>query len=176
MDIELIKWSKNNKEDLIAICNAVDRTYLANRLPFPYTEEDALWWLNMVAERDGINGIFRAIAVNGQIIGTISIEQKEDVSSKDAEIGYFLHTDHWSQGIMTEAINRICTIVFCDLDIIHITGLVYQPNVASQKVLEKNGFLLEGILKNAVVKNGCIYDLCIYGKQKESIKEGIPSP
>ncbi len=176
MNMKLTPWSKDSKKDLIAICNAVDRTYLTNRLPFPYTEEDALWWLNLVAERDGINGIFRAIVVNGRIVGTISIEQKEDASSKDAEIGYFLHSDYWSQGIMTEAINYICSIAFSALDIIHITGLVHQPNVASIKALEKNGFLLEGRLTNAVVKNGCTYDLCIYGKQKDSTKEGLPLP
>lgn len=34
------------------------------------------------------------------------------------------------------------------------------------RVLEKNGFELEGLLKQAVDKNGNIYNLCIYGKVK----------
>ena len=36
--------------------------------------------------------------------------------------------------------------------------------VASQRVLLKNGFQLEGIMKNAVYKNEMITDLHIYGK------------
>lgn len=68
---------------------------------------------------------------------------------------------------MTEAVRQICIIAFKKLDIIRITGLVYEPNIASKKVLEKNGFLLEGIMKKAIIKNNSIHDLYIYGKVKE---------
>ena len=147
--IELRKWTFHDKENLMAICNAVNRGYLSNRLPFPYTESDAKWWLDMV---------------DGTIVGNISVEQKSDVYGKDAEIGYLLITEKWSQGIMTEAVGQICNLAFSSLDIIRITGLVYEPNSGSRRVLEKNGFILEGILKHAVVKDGSIYNLCIYGK------------
>ena len=156
----------NDKESLMAICNAADRSYLTGRLPFPYTEADADWWLKMVEGHDGKDGIFRSVSVDGMIVGNISVEQKSDVYGKDAEIGYLLITEKWSQGIMTEAVGQICDIAFSSLDIIRITGLVYEPNSGSRRVLEKNGFLLEGILKNAVVKEGRVYDLCIYGKLK----------
>ncbi len=120
----------------------------------------------MVGHREGVDGIFRAVMADGKIVGTLSVEQKEDVYRKDAEIGYFLLTEEWSKGIMTEAVRQICEIAFRELDILRITGLVYEPNVASRKVLEKNGFLLEGIMKDAVVKNGSVFNLCIYGKLK----------
>lgn len=164
--IELRKWTVNDKESLMAICNAADRSYLSGRLPFPYTEADADWWLKMVEGHDGKDGIFRSVSVDGMIVGNISVEQKSDVYGKDAEIGYLLITEKWSQGIMTEAVGQICDIAFSSLDIIRITGLVYEPNSGSRRVLEKNGFLLEGILKNAVVKEGRVYDLCVYGKLK----------
>lgn len=164
--IELRKWTVNDKESLMAICNAADRSYLTGRLPFPYTEADADWWLKMVEGHDGKDGIFRSVSVDGMIVGNISVEQKSDVYRKDAEIGYLLITEKWSQGIMTEAVGQICDIAFSSLDIIRITGLVYEPNSGSRRVLEKNGFLLEGILKNAVVKEGRVYDLCVYGKLK----------
>ena len=61
---------------------------------------------------------------------------------------------------------RICDIAFSELDIIRITGLVYSPNIASRRVLEKNGFSLEGLQRNAVYKDGKIYDLCLFGKLK----------
>ncbi len=38
INIELQKWTESNKSDLTRICNAVDRRYLSNRLPYPYTE------------------------------------------------------------------------------------------------------------------------------------------
>ena len=67
---------------------------------------------------------------------------------------------------MTEAVRQICDAAFSELDIIRITGLVYAPNVASQRVLEKNSFIQEGIQKSAVYKNGQIYDLVLYAKLK----------
>ena len=168
MEIRLVKWSEALKRDLIEICNGVDRSFLSNRMPDPYTEEAADWWLGMVSEHEGKDGIFRAIVVDGKVAGNISVEQKTDVYCKDGEIGYLLLTDFWSKGIMTEAVRQICAAAFAELDIIRITALVFTPNTASQRVLEKNGFVKEGLQKKAVFKDGKIFDLHIYGKLKRS--------
>lgn len=166
MKVELRKWSFADKEPLIEMCNRIDRSYLSDRIPNPYTNQSAEWWLNMVKENEGKKGVFREIVVNDKIVGTISVEQKEDVYRKDAEIGYYLLQEEYSKGIMTESVKQICEIAFQELDIIRITGLVYEPNIASRKVLERNSFILEGIMKNAVIKNENIFGLCIYGKLK----------
>ena len=166
MEVALIKWDTSLKDDLIRICNSVDRSYLSERIPDPYTTEDADWWLDMVEAHDGEDGIFRAVVFDGRIIGSISVEQKSDVRRKDAELGYMLLTDYWSKGVMTEAVRQICEIAFDELDLIRISALVYSPNVASQRVLEKNDFECEGRLRNAIYKNGNVYDAYIYGKIK----------
>lgn len=166
MTLELMKWVPALKQELIDICNSVDRTFLSDRLPYPYTEESADWWLGMVSEHEGKDGVFRAISVDGKIVGNISVEQKADVYCKDGEIGYLLLTPCRSRGIMTEAVRQICEIAFSELDIIRITGLVYAPNIASRRVLEKNAFIQEGLQRNAVYKDGNIFDLCVYGKLK----------
>ena len=166
MEITLEKWKKEDAYDLMRICNETDRTYLSNRLPYPYTEENAGWWLNMVSENEGKRGIFRSVRVDGEIVGNITVEQKEDVFVKDAELGYLLLPRMWSRGIMSEAVRQICEIAFEELDIVRITGQVYEPNAASRRILEKNGFELEGILKKAVFKEGKIWNLCVYGKTK----------
>ena len=165
-DVKLVKWTKEIKPELIKICNEADRSYLSDRLPYPYTEESADWWLGMVSEHDGKDGVFRAIAADGKIVGNISVEQKSDVYCKDGEIGYLLMTDYWSRGIMTEAVRQICAAAFSELDIVRITGLVYAPNTASIRVLEKNGFVREGLQRKAVYKDDKIYDLCLFGKLK----------
>ena len=167
MKVELQKWTIDHKEDLIRICNEADRSFLSGRLPYPYTEEAADWWLGMVSEHDGRDGVFRAVVADGAIVGNITVEQKADVYCKDGDIGYLLLTEYWSKGIMTEAVRLICEEAFSLLDIVRITGLVYAPNIASQRVLEKNGFVREGLQRNAVYKNGRISDLCLYGKLKQ---------
>ncbi|MGG7177375.1 GNAT family N-acetyltransferase [Clostridium paraputrificum] len=166
MIIELRKWTKDDKVALANICNNADRRYLRNRIPYPYTDADAEWWLNMVQEQEGKNGVYRAIVVDEKYVGNISIEQKDDVYCKDAEIGYMLLGSEWSKGIMTAAVSNICELAFNNLDIIRITGLVHEPNIGSRRVLEKNNFILEGIMKKAIYKNDNIYDECIYGLLK----------
>ena len=166
MQIRLEPWDDSRKQDLIDLCNGADRTYLTNRLPYPYTEADADWWLGKVREHDGKDGVFRAVVVDGKAVGNITVEGKTDVYCKDAELGYILATPYWDQGIMTEATKEICTLAFQTLDLARITAEVYAPNKASQRVLEKNSFVLEGQKKNAVFKNGALWDLYIYGLLK----------
>ena len=78
MTIDLHKWTFADREALMALCNAVDRTFLSNRLPYPYTEADADWWLGMVTENDGKEGVWRVILVDEQIVGSISVERMAD--------------------------------------------------------------------------------------------------
>ena len=122
----------------------------------------------MVSENEGKTGVWRVIYVDGRLAGSISVEQKQDVYHKDGEIGYLLLTDLWSKGIMTEAAREICRIAFEKLDIIRISGLYYEPNAASGRVLEKLGFVYEGTRKNGVVKGDKIYNLCMTGLLKEN--------
>ena len=79
MKIELVKWDLEHKAELCRLCNGVDRSYLSDRIPYPYQDGDAEWWIGMTLEQEGKRGIFRAILVDGAYAGTISVEQKEDV-------------------------------------------------------------------------------------------------
>ena len=168
MNIELRQWIMSDSKELTALCNAVDRSFLSDRLPYPYTEDDAKAWLNMVAHNDSVTGIYRAIVMDGQPIGSISVEQKEDVYRIDGEIGFMLHGDYCNKGIMTEAVRQMCTIAFRDLPIERITANIFLPNTASMQVLRKNGFVHEGTMKRAIIKNDLIYDLCIFGLTKNN--------
>lgn len=166
MEIILRKWNRGDASALSLLLDPIDRRYLSDRLPHPYTQEDGEQWLDMVLKQEGKTGIFRAVIVDGELAGSVSVEQKGDVYRRDAEIGYLLSAGYWSRGIMTEAVKQICPIAFRELDIVRITGLVFEPNAASRRVLEKNGFVPEGLMRKAVTKDGVTYDLCIYGKLK----------
>ena len=166
MKMELKIPTMDDKEALKAVCNAVDRTYLSERMPYPYTDEAAEWWINMIAENEGKTGVWRMICVDEKPVGSISVECKADVYRKDGEIGYLLLTEYWSKGIMTRAAKEICRIAFEKLDIIRITGMYYGPNTASGRVLEKAGFEYEGTMRKAVTKGNQVYDLCVTGRLK----------
>lgn len=167
MKIELRAWTLADAEDLMALCNAVDRSFLSDRLPHPYTIKDAEDWLCRVSQNEAVSGIYRAIIADEKVVGSISVEQKEDVYRIDSEIGFMVHGDYCNKSIMTEAVRQMCTIAFRDLPIERITANIFQPNTASMQVLRKNGFVHEATLQNAVVKNNEIYNLCIFGLTKQ---------
>lgn len=162
MTISLQAWTSADKSALMALCNAVDRTYLSDRLPHPYTEADADWWLGMVAENDGKEGVWRAIRADDQLIGSISVERRADEMHDLGAIGYMILTSWWSKGIGTEAVRQICEIAFRELSLDRIIGEVFPENRASERVLEKNGFQLEGTMPGAVVKGGKAMDVKVF--------------
>lgn len=162
-------WTPADKKALMALCNAIDRTFLSDRLPYPYTETDADWWLGMVSENDGKEGVWRSIVVDGQVVGSISVERMANENRSVGSIGYMILTPFWSQGIGTEAVRQICGIAFQELALEQIIGQVFPENVASARVLEKNGFQLEGMMEGAVVKGGKALDVRVY--QKMSIDD-----
>ena len=164
MTIILHKWTSNDKEALMALCNDVDRTFLSDRLPYPYTEADADWWLGMVAENDGKEGVWRSIWADAQLIGSISVERKDEGGQAIGEIGYMILTPFWSQGIGTESVRQICEIAFRELELQQIVGNIFPENVASARVLEKNGFQLNGTMTGSIVKNGSLLDVKVYIK------------
>ena len=154
MTISLHPWTLTDKPALMALCNAVDRTFLSDRLPNPYTEADADCWLGMVAENEGKEGVWRSIRADGNLIGSISVERRNGDGRSIGELGYMILTPWWSKGIGTEAVRQMCGIATRELGLTQISATVFVGNRASGRVLEKNGFRLEETKAGAVVKDG----------------------
>ena len=73
---------------------------------------------------------------------------------KKAEIGFWLLTEFWGQGIMTEVMPIICNYGFDNLELHRIEGLVETDNLNCKNVMKKLDFKLEGTMKDCEVKNG----------------------
>lgn len=127
---------------------------LRDGFPHPYTLEDAERFIGMFLKQDPV-AVF-AIQYKGVYAGNIGLHKLTDVYRYSAEIGYFLGEQFWNQGIMTKAVNMICSYGFRELGIIRIHTGVFEYNTASQKVLEKCGFEKEAVFRDAVFKNGKI--------------------
>ena len=145
--------------------SCADRRYLADGLPMPYAAEDARRWLDdAVSRKEGVDSLFRTICLYGHCIGDIAVERRENVYFRDADIGDLPLDEYRGRGLMTDAVRRICAEAFETLDLLRISARVCAPNLASRRVLEKNSFGLEGVMRRTVCKGGEIYDLCIYGR------------
>ena len=170
MSVELRPWTDQDYEELVHICNHIDRTYLSDTIPNPYHLEDAKEYIALANQSEGQTGIYRAILNDGKIVGNISVVKKKDIRKKDSELGYYLGKEFCSRGIMTEAVRQILSLSFNRLDIIRISAYTFAENIASQRVLEKNGFIKEGIAKNSFFKNNQIHDEFLFSILKEGVK------
>jgi chorismate mutase len=124
-------------------------------------------------------GVFRAIVVDGKIIGSISVERSLE-DPNEGEVGYMLLKELWSKGIATEMVSQICGIAFRELLLDRIVAKVYESNVASIKVLEKNGFVCVQTLNNVTTKEGYTTIMQVYSTQSpvgaQDIKQVDSSP
>ncbi len=125
---------------------------LRNFIPFPYNENDAENFINLIENDD--NQIVFAIEYDKNFCGVIGLILQKDIYEKSAEIGYWIGEPYWGKGIASEAVKLITEYGFKKNDILRIYACVFEFNIASMKVLEKNGYIKEGILKKAIFKNG----------------------
>ncbi|MEI4771686.1 GNAT family protein [Psychrobacillus sp. FJAT-51614] len=87
-------------------------------------------------------------------------------------IGYYLAEDCWGNGIATKSVKLIVKYLFEEVNINRIHAEVMPANETSKKVLIKNGFIREGLLRQASLWSGKgIVDLEIYGILKEDYVE-----
>ena len=129
---------------------------LRDYIPFPYTESDADFFINLTNKEDPKQTF--GIEYKGSLSGVIGLVIQKDVYQKSAEIGYWIGEPFWGNGIATKAVELITEYGFHKLDLNRIYTGVFEYNVASMKVLEKNGFQKEGIFKNAILKNNKVFD------------------
>lgn len=63
------------------------------------------------------------------------------------DMGYELGELYWHKGIMNEALSEIIPLIFRKLLVKRIQCIVFDGNIASEKLLAKLGFINEGILR-----------------------------
>jgi RimJ/RimL family protein N-acetyltransferase len=141
-------------------------------IPYPYSEADADRWLTRRIEntrRQGKEVTFAIRRGDGEMIGAVGADSFEIGASHRAEIGYWLARPYWGQGIMTDAVGVYVRYAFDDLKLLRLTAHVLQFNVGSVRVLEKNGFKLEGRLRKHFRKEEKLSDAYFFGLLKEDV-------
>ena len=167
MDIKIREWKIEDKSELAGNLNNMNiLNNLRDGLPYPYTEADAEEFIRAMLSADKDNTFAFAITLDGKVIGSIGVFRQENIHFRTAEMGYYIGEEYWGNGYMTEAVNLACNYVFEKTDIIRIYAEPFAYNTASCRVLEKAGFVCEGILKSNAYKNGNIVDMKMYALVK----------
>lgn len=170
-DFKIRQWQNNDVENISIVANNPNIAgNLRNTFPYPYTIDDAKWYVKNCISKEGKNQITRAIEVDGKAVGSIGIFVQNDVYEKSGELGYWLSEEYWRLGITSRAVVQICKEAFSALDIVRVYAEPFEWNSGSRGVLEKAGFTYEGTMRNGVYKNGKVFSYCMYSILQEELK------
>ena len=129
---------------------------LRDRFPHPYGVADAEAYISHVASRP-IQTSF-GIDVAGEAIGSISLMIGDDIARKSAELGYWIGREHWGRGIMTEAVEATTEYALTRLQLVRVFAVPFMTTAGSIRVLEKAGYVREGVMRQSAIKDGVIMD------------------
>lgn len=156
-------WRLADADALVRHANSLHvARQLRDRFPHPYSRANAMAFLKHAAQdEDPLN---LAIDVRGEAVGGIGFVPGADVERFSGEIGYWLGEAHWGRGIATEALVLVTDDVFRRRNMLRLFALPFADNIGSTRVLEKAGYVREGILRASAVKFGQPRDQAIYAR------------
>ena len=103
-----------------------------------------------------------AIEVDGQAAGGIGVTPGEGIHARSGLFGYWLGEEYWGRGIMTQAVRAVAPYAMSRFKLLRLESPVFAWNPASMRVLEKCGFVREGVARARVYKDGEVTDEVLY--------------
>ncbi len=138
--------------------------------PLAKSKEDALAHIAMIEEKIVNNtGINWGITIKGspKIIGIIG-HYKISPENHRAEIGYMSFPETNGKGYMSEAIKAVIGYGFKQMNLHSIEAIIDPENTASERVLQKNGFVKEAHILENELWDGKFLDTVIYSLLKRN--------
>jgi len=165
--IHLSAVGEGDKAAFVKFLNDKDIYDNTLRIPFPYSDEDAEYFIGITTEATAQHGHPVHFAIRDecdQLIGGCGFDGLS--YGHRAEIGYWLARPYWGQGIMTDVVRSACAFALAEWNLVRITAHVFEFNKASTRVLEKTGFEFEGLLRKHHRKEGQFLDSKVYAMVK----------
>lgn len=101
-------------------------------------------------------------ADTGEMIGMCGVH-KWNPECRSIELGYNIAIPYWGQGYATEAAHGILQWAFDALDLHRIQANCTDGNLASERVLLKLGFKVEGLFRESCWEHGRFVDIKYFG-------------
>jgi [ribosomal protein S5]-alanine N-acetyltransferase len=154
-------WARADRESLLKHANnrKVWRN-LGHVFPHPYAADDAeRWFAHLEAMPQPTHW---AIEAEGQAVGSVGVILRDGIYEKSAAFGYWLGEAYWGRGIATQVVKAVAPYAMTRFGLVRLESPVFAWNPASMRVLEKCGFVREGVARANVFKDGQIIDQVIY--------------
>lgn len=138
-------------------------------MPYPYREADANWWIErrLAFLRKNEKEISFALRNSeNYLIGSVGIDDFKIGETHRAEVGYWIAETYRGQGLISDALNIFIQYAFSNLELTRLTAHTLDFNKASARILEKNGFKIEGCLRQYTRTRNGIFDTLVWGLLK----------
>lgn len=169
-EIILTKIFKKDKANLVRYINHPEIANNTLTIPHPYQPEDGDFFLNLIQRKQKETGKQFNWAIRHSekgMIGSIGLLGGVALGNPARDgFGYWLAEDFWGKGLMTEVVNKFSDYCLGGRGLVRLEATVFSYNLGSIKVLEKNGFEREGIIRKAYLKNGEYIDGLLFSKIK----------
>jgi RimJ/RimL family protein N-acetyltransferase len=138
-------------------------------IPHPYPDGEAERYISkQISEFEESRSVTFAIEQKPEKLfsGMIEIRDIEREHSQ-AEVSFWLAVAAWGHGYMSEALKPVLCFGFEELSLNRLYAYHMARNPASGKVLKKNGFVQEGLLRQRVRKWGVFEDVVLLAILRE---------
>jgi [ribosomal protein S5]-alanine N-acetyltransferase len=98
----------------------------------------------------------------GEVVGDCALFHADEQCLR-AEIGFSLQRRHWGSGYMSEAASALLEHAFGAVRLRRIEADIDPRNTASARLLERLGFVKEGLLRERWMVDGEVSDSALYG-------------
>jgi ribosomal-protein-alanine N-acetyltransferase len=134
-----------------------------DRMPATSLEEAAQFIQTSNRQEQNGDAITWALSLGNDptLIGTIGFWNIKKEHYR-AELGYALHPDYQGKGLMQEALTAVLQYGFNAIKLHSVEANVNPGNVASIRLLERNGFTREGYFRENYYFNGQFLDSAVY--------------
>ena len=142
-------------------------------LPHPYPAGEAeRYAIRQQSERESGRSVTFTIEqkAEGEFCGLIELRDI-DREHWQAELSFWLAVDAWGHGYMSEVIHAVVRYGFASLGLNRLYAHHMLRNPACGRVLEKNGFKQEGLLRQRVRKWGQFEDVSLWAILRKDWQE-----
>jgi RimJ/RimL family protein N-acetyltransferase len=140
-------------------------------IPHPYDLDHALAWIGNQRKESvrgrAVNFALRQLP-NSSLVGSVGLRDI-DLEHLQAELGFWIGREWWSQGYASEAASAVIRFGFESLGLNRIYAHHMARNPAAGKVLRHVGMKREGVLRQRVRKWGVYEDVVLYAILREDL-------
>jgi len=119
-------------------------------------------WAMELAERN--RGVRWTIRQEGRLIGTVGFNALELERGRRGEVAYDLARSEWGRGVMSAILPHVMAFGYERLGLRRLEAMVTAGNTRSCRLLERHGFVREGLLRDHGYWTGRYWDQIVYGR------------